>query len=135
MGRLKSGVEKLNYSHYGLPVYKVDGVEWAYAATDAAAYRACRAYIYDTVWAFNADFLVRYMPKGVTKEVVEAIQKNGSEDANEPIFAMLRNKRKFLIEAISADGRGHFLSGYDGHERDSKEVEGLPKKGYAYRVG
>ena len=128
--------EKLKYDHYGLPIYKLpDGTEWAHASSDAAADRAAKEYILGSVWAFRSKFLLDHMPKGMTIEAIEAIQAQ-SEDANEPLLALIKNKAKFVKEAISADGRGHFLSHYNGEEETPDRVDGLEslRKGYVYRV-
>jgi len=122
------------WDHYGLPVYEMNGQEWAYAPDNIEADRAAKKYILDTVWAFRPEFLLGFMPHGMTIDAIKAIQEK-YEDANGPLLALIRNKKKFVSDAISADGRGHFLSPYDGEERDAVDIGGLPsRRGYAYRV-
>jgi hypothetical protein len=126
---------KLGWKHYGLDVYEVDGEEWA-VGTDAQATRAAREDILDHLWAFNASFIGRLV--GLTdaeEKALEKMQRDLSEDANALVRRIVgeRNIDKLVREAIREDGRGHFLSGYDGEERESDEIEGLPKGKFAYR--
>ncbi len=85
--------------------------------TDEEADEAAREYILDSVWAFRPGFLVYYMPEGVSEEVIQAVQ--GSR-CNAALLAMIEDQDHFVSEAISADGRGHFLSTYDGEENEQK---------------
>ena len=40
------------------------------------------------------------------------------ESANELVLALIDDMDKFVSDAISSDGRGHFLSYYDGEEQE-----------------
>lgn len=127
-------MSKQSHKHYGLAVYEVDGEEWA-VGTEAQAQKAAETYVADTLWAFNADYLINYMPNGMTSEAVMAIQESLSEGANDAILALVGAKKKKLIkDAIASDGRGHMLAGYDGREWDSDDIEGLPRGKVAYRI-
>ena len=53
---------KESYDHYGLPVYKIGGAEYAIARDDEEAEEACKEYIKQSVWAFNASFLASHIP-------------------------------------------------------------------------
>ncbi len=78
-------------------------------------------YIRDSLWAFRPEFLLDYMPKGLEAKDLTAIQER-CEDANPAIRALVGDNEGDLIEgAIGADGRGHFLSGYDGEENEQGE--------------
>lgn len=87
--------------------------------TDAEADEAATDYIRETLWAFNADFLASNT--GLPEEVFTAMQ-DKCEDANET-FLTLVNKcgdfERLVRDAIASDGRGHFLSPYDGAENES----------------
>jgi hypothetical protein len=109
-----STIELLGYSHFGLPMVKFDGWEVA-LATDKMADKAAYVAIMDSLWAFNTGFLLPYMPRSVDEDTLEAI-KGRAEDANPIIRAWVRDKRRFVEQAINVDGRGHFLAFYDGHE-------------------
>ena len=86
--------------------------------TDEEADQIAGDYIKESVWAFRADFLLGYLPEGMTTEAIEAIQEN-CESANSPILAMIGYRLEdFIQDAIASDGRGHFISTYDGNENE-----------------
>jgi len=74
--------------------------------------------ILDTVWAFNANFLQYYLCDGaLTAGQIDALRGGSFEDINDAFLIMLGEKKKqFVKDAIWSDGRGHFISSYDGHE-------------------
>lgn len=89
--------------------------------TDDEADERAKQDIEQSLWAFNASFLVDYLPEGVGEEVIEALQPQ-CEGANEAIRSMVGDRFDELVEdAISADGRGHFLNTYDGDEHEAGE--------------
>jgi hypothetical protein len=53
------------------------------------------------------------------------------EDANELVKAVIRDIDHFVKDAILSDGRGHFLSSYDGEEN---EIEHKKVMFYIYRT-
>lgn len=88
-------------------------------------------YIKDSVWAFNPDFLSSMTE--IDEEVFKALQ-DKCEGSNHAVLSLIDKTcgiESFVKEAISADGRGHFLSGYDGEENDIS-VDGTIY--YVYRV-
>lgn len=85
--------------------------------TDEEADDAAREDIAELLWAFNAEFLSGHT--GLPSEVFSALQENQSEDANETIRTLVDkcgNFDQLVDEAVSSDGRAHFLNTYDGHE-------------------
>jgi hypothetical protein len=99
--------------------------------TDDEADEAAKDYIRESVWAFIPGFLVSYLPEGVGEEVIEALQER-CESANPAILAMIGDRfDEFADDAISADGRGHFLNSWDGEEH---EFEHVGRYWYAYRT-
>ncbi|MCB9178978.1 MAG: hypothetical protein H6590_06110 [Flavobacteriales bacterium] len=134
MNALPEHWEPETYTHYGLPVYTIDGEEMAYAEDDEAADEAAKANILDSLWAFQSTFLSTYIPALRDLDARDAFDKMREklcEDANSLVLAMLGDKVDAAVEeAISLDGRGHFLAGYDGDERDA--TDGMP--GYLYRI-
>lgn len=98
--------------------------------TDEEADEKAKEYILDTVWAFNASFLAS--ETDIDIEVFEAIQNNGRcESNNRAILSMIDDEDDFVASAISADGRGHFMSSYDGNENE-ENVNGTIY--YIYRI-
>ena len=86
--------------------------------TDEEADKAIIDHARESAWAFKAGFLAEYMPQGVDSDVIEMLQEK-CEGANEAILAMLGdNFESMANDAASADGRGHFLASYDGHEHE-----------------
>jgi hypothetical protein len=87
--------------------------------TDEEADEKAEIYISETVWAFNASFIINHsnLPYEAI-EMVQAFQREKCEDANETILALINDFDEFVSDAISADGRGDFLSSYDGKENE-----------------
>lgn len=85
--------------------------------TDSEADEKCKQCILDSVWAFSPSFLSSFT--GFDIEVFEAIQNNGRcESNNDAILSMIKDEDDFVSDAISEDGRGHFMSFYDGNENE-----------------
>jgi len=101
--------------------------------TDSEADDKAKEYITDSLWAFTANFLSERT--GLDAEVFEAIQSNGKcESNNDTIYNLVQKLDdidSFVDAAISADGRGHFMSSYDGNENE-EEVNGTTF--YIYRI-
>jgi hypothetical protein len=101
---------------------------------DVEATEAAEEYIKDTVWAFDADFIVSECGLHWSlAEMIKVFQEQKSEDANDGILSLIEScttLKEFAESAIGADGRGHFLNGYDGNEVevticcDAKDSEG-----------
>jgi hypothetical protein len=51
--------------------------------------------------------------------MLETFAREKCESANDTFLAMIKDKDSFVRDAISADGRGHFLNTYDGEENES----------------
>lgn len=103
--------------------------------TDDEANEQCAEYIKETLWAFNASFLAGHC--GLDEAVIKSIQDNGKCEDNNPVFEkLITDMDRFIKDAVSDDGRGHFMSSYDG---DEIELKFKPRKGdtqyfYAYRI-
>lgn len=98
--------------------------------TDDEADKKATDYIRESLWAFNADFLAFYT--GMPTEMFEAVQPQ-CEGANDAVIRCVERAgsvEDFAAQAIRADGRGHFLSPYDGRE-DEETVDG--ETYYIYR--
>ncbi len=85
---------------------------------DERAYEEMR----ETVWTFNTDFIISHsVLTEVNDNVVNALKKMQGElceDANEFILKIIEDFDEFVEDAIYYDGRGHFLSFYDGSEEE-----------------
>lgn len=122
--------EDAESSTYDEKLYE-DGRREFLILTDEEANDLAAENIERDLWAFRADFLTSYVPEGVTADVIEAIAEKKYEDASPAIRGMVGNRFEELVEdAISSDGRGHFIAQYDGQE-DEFEHDG--RTWYAYR--
>ncbi len=81
--------------------------------TDEQADEWCKEEIEEMVWAFRPSFLQAHT--GVDADAITKIQEM-CEGANEPLKAMIKDFDYFVKDAMSCDGRGHFLAGYDHEE-------------------
>jgi hypothetical protein len=115
-----------DYDHYGLSIIEVDGEEWA-LGTDEEADKATVSCIKESLWAFNKTFLADHT--GLPVDVFAALQKD-CESSNDAIYTLIEkcgDMEIFVNDAVSSDGRGHFLSPYDGEEQEwsdlSEEVQ------------
>lgn len=84
--------------------------------TDEEADNAAADYIAESLWCFNASFLADNT--GLPEEVFTALQ-DKCEGANDTFRKLVDAAGDFdalVSDAIGADGRGHYLSSYDGHE-------------------
>ena len=89
--------------------------------TDGEADAQAAEYIKDSLWACNARFLAD-MTK-IDAEVFEVLSQK-CEGANNAVLSLVKNTcglHALVDKAISVDGRGHFLSMYDGNENREGE--------------
>jgi hypothetical protein len=103
-------------------IYIAESEEWL-VLTDSEADEAAKVQIRDTLWAFNFSFLQGHLRKGIdVSDTLEAsikdMQGKLCEGANEIIFGMIEDFAHFAEDAVKCDGRGHFLSSYDGEEHE-----------------
>jgi hypothetical protein len=131
-----SDLVKQEWDHYGLALYRLGRGQYAkqYAVgTDEEADAAVEQYIRDSVWAFNASFLAEQT--NLPEEIFTALQ-DRCEGANDAFVTLIERSDggmdDFVANAISADGRGHFLAGYDGEEHEVQLADGTNI--YVYRV-
>ena len=94
--------------------------EYRFLRSDIADSKAIE-YIKDLVWAFNPDFIIQHSKAldydDASRKIIEAIQAQ-CENGNEAMLRLIDDFVDFADDAVAADGRGHFLSAYDGKERD-----------------
>ena len=102
--------------------------------TNESADKVAREYILEGVWAFNMWFLRDHFSCELSDRAVKALEKVCSdlcEDANPLFLDLIKDHDAFVNDAIMTDGRGHFISHYDGQEVC------VPKNGkvfFAYRT-
>lgn len=99
---------------YDETVVELGREEWL-VLTDSEADTAVEAAIRDSVWAFNADFLAEHSVADA--DIFRLLQKSDrAESLNEPFLSLITDIEEFIEDAVDADGRGHFLAGYDHEE-------------------
>ncbi len=108
--------------------------------TDDETNEKAGEYIKESLWAFNADFICSQigLPYEAQK-MVSVFCQNECESANDTILALVENSADglegFIASAIQADGRGHFMSPYDGKENEvTVTVDGEKHTFYIYRM-
>jgi len=91
--------------------------------TDEEADEAVKSEIRELVWAFNPEFISGHTKHGLSTDAQKSLklaQEKLCEGANDLVLNLIEDFDHFVDDAVSTDGRGHFLSGYDG---DENEVE------------
>ena len=112
-----------NVDYHDNDDWTIDGNDYRFF-TDDEADDACSDYIKESVWAFKADFLARQT--GIDSKVFEILCRE-CESANDPILTMIEDYVDIVEAAVSSDGRGNYLSPYDGKEIELGEF-------YLYRT-
>jgi len=94
--------------------------------TDEEADEATKNYIADSLWAFNISFLKQFLNENLYDEAETRLKplQEKCESGNETIKVLVNWDKQaddIVSEAIAWDGRGHFLSSYDGEENEEGE--------------
>jgi len=105
-------------SKYDDCFFEICGQGDFFVLTNEEADKRAKEYILETVWAFSTDFLQAHARKGVDISDLDDYRSKVCEDANATMLALIENVNDFVDAAIAADGRGHFLSSYDGEEHE-----------------
>ena len=124
---LEIGIEDITETDWG--TLEADGSEFL-VLTDEEADAKAYEEIEESLWAFNADFIIDMCGFSGGEKSLIAMQRESCEDCNEFIKAMIEGTcgmDSFVESAIESDGRGHFISGYDGEEVEQDEY-------FIYRV-
>lgn len=106
--------------------------------TDEEADKAAEESIEESLWAFNTEFILEHSKIDVVgreyEEIVKAFRKMQEtlcESANALVKALVKDINDsiddFVQAAVEADGRGHFISTWDGEEHESENF-------YIYRT-
>ena len=117
-------LSKERHDHYDMPVFSYGRAEYA-IGDDTEANSAAFDYVKGSAWAFNASFILSEceLPDEL-EDAIKAFKEDKCESANDAILALIEKcttLESFVKSAISADGRGHFLSSYDGEENEEGE--------------
>jgi len=103
--------------------------------TDEEADEQCAEYIKDSLWAFNSDFILSECGLDLSgADSLRTMQEKSCKSANDFVLSLVEKTcgiESFIESAVSADGRGHFMSSYDGEEIEA-QIDGQYL--YIYRV-
>ena len=111
----------------GYNTFEIAGCEFK-VLTDSEADEAARDDIVNSLWAFNPDFILSHTDfwedlsaneAAKVEKALEAMTSKLCESANPLVKAMIADFDEFVEDAIDTDGRGHFISWYDGEENES----------------
>ena len=108
---------------YDNSTFELGNMEYLVLTDDEADERA-KEYIESSIWAFSSWFLASHT--GLDEEIIKHLQ-DKCEGANDVLLNAVKDVDDFVNDAISCDGRGHFMSSYDGHEEELKDL-------YIYRT-
>ena len=98
--------------------------------TDDEANEKVYEEIENSLWAFNAEFIIEMTGLNSGVKSLRTMQEKSCEDCNDFIRAIIDGTcgmDSFVESAIESDGRGHFISYYDGEENEKGEY-------FIYRV-
>ena len=122
-----------SFDEYTATICLIDGREYR-VLTDSEAAAEAEEYIKESLWAFNSKFLLEHMESvEYTPEVEKALQETQNklcESANPLILAMIGGEDNIdclTYDVIAVDGRGHYISWYDGEEIEQDDF-------YIYRM-
>ena len=110
-------------SRYGDNTFDIHGQEWLVLTEDEAD-EAVYERILEDLWAFRPEYLQNWTE--TPADILQGMQEKLCEKAT-PIVRRLigeDNLDRFVADAVGADGRGHFISGYDGNECDMGDFYG-----------
>ena len=114
--------DEVEESTYGDNQFDAEGAEYL-VLTDSEADEAVTERIREDLWTFNPSFLAG--ETGIDQDVYDAIANNGKcESNNDAIYSLVKSTcglDSLVSEAVAADGRGHFMSSYDGEENEEGE--------------
>lgn len=113
-----------SYGFYSATLFSAHGNEYIVCGDDEARELA-EEYIAESIWAFNASFIANHLGIPDAEEMIKAFQESKCEGCNETFRTLIDNTgagfdgpHGFAADAIHADGRGHFISSYDGEEHE-----------------
>ena len=108
---------------YGASTFEHGNREYLVLTDDEADERV-KEYIEESIWAFSSWFLASHT--GLDEEIIKHLQ-DKCEGANSVLLNAVKDIDDFVNDAISCDGRGHFMSSYDGYEEELNDL-------YIYRT-
>ena len=126
IAHLDDGTEADDISLHGDNRFEIGQREYL-ILTDAEATDQANENIAESLWAFRQSFLIGFMPDGceAMEPLLSTFAEKEYEGANEAFRALIEagaGLDRFKVAATEADGRGHFLSSYDGEENENDDA-------------
>ena len=126
-----------NYEHGEPLTIDLEHGEWI-LCNEETAQRLAEEYVEETLWAFRPSWLAGVT--GLDESIFTLLAETGKcEDLNPVVTALIKGTgvdgdqrlAHVIWEAVNYDGRGHFLSSYDGEEIELEAEIGTL---YVYRT-
>lgn len=108
-------------------IFESESGEEYMVLTDEEADEEVKKYIRESLWAFDADFILNhtvvfectsYEEDRAIVSALKEMQNKLCETANEIVYALIGDFDQLVEDAVMEDGRGHFISDYDGEENE-----------------
>ena len=116
-------LSEVSQNNWSKDTFEVGRAEYLVLTDDEANERAAE-YIKETLWAFNVDFLASHFSADLDADALAALkemQGTRCESANPLLLALVKDFDHLVEDAIASDGRGRFMSPYNGEELEQGE--------------
>ena len=120
---LNCETDEILESSYNSNTFEFGSQEY-FVLTNEEADEKAKDYILDSIWAFNTEFIARHTTADLNERAIKSLRKMQEElceSVNGLIKSMINDLDYFVEDALSCDGRGHFMSSYDGAENEQDE--------------
>lgn len=107
------------YDNYGLTVISNGSKEYS-IGNEEEVDNATEQNIRESLCYFNSQWIVDHLDTEIPVNAITAIQEK-YEDGNDSLYEIISKLGDwdyFVRDSILADGRGHFMSSYDGEENE-----------------
>lgn len=126
-------LKRLNYKFHKVSLYEVPhswGTQTWGIGTDVQMQESAEEEVKERIWCFNTGYIVDFLQEKNLDlagqkffDSIRGIQEKLNEDANPVLLRLIgTNIKEFIANSIKDDGRGSFLSSYDGQEFRTKNV-------------
>lgn len=126
---LECSADDLEQANYDENLFEL-GMESYLVLDEEEADQYVRDRILESLWAFNAEFILSHSRIDVDEtneddilKALKSMQEKLCENANPLVRALLADEENFIEDAVEADGRGHFLSNYDSQENETNHED------------
>lgn len=108
-------------------MYVIDGENRFYLADEKEADDLAKEIILEDIWSFKPDFIrehSRVLREGGDRAInaLKNMQESMCESCSPLVRAMIDDLDLFVEDVIKTDGRGHFISMYDGKEHKQNGI-------------